>query len=139
MYKISETRKEDELYFKGPFWVVGISKQEIENGNYTILSEKELCTYDGNLNRNRSNRKEQTHQYVWDSKFKKEFNVPYNYYPRGRVDVYKGKAYININSFLNKSKIINDILHEFEIDKLNYEVYEIDKLQQDGHYDFMLK
>lgn len=139
MYKISETRKEDELYFKGPFWVAGISKQEIENGNYIILSEKELCTYDGNLNRNRSNRKEQTHQYVWDSKFKKEFNVPYNYYPRGRVDVYKGKAYININSFLNKPKLINDILHEFEIDKLNYEVYEIDKLQQDGHYDFMLK
>lgn len=53
--------------------------------------------------------------------------------------MYKGKAYININSFLNKSKIINDILHKFEIYKLNYEVYEIDKLQQDGHYDFMLK
>lgn len=133
--KISETRKEDQLYFKGPFWVIADSIPDLLSNKYKLLCEKELVTFDGELNRKRANRKQQTHEAVW-----KEYNIdlPYNYYPRGRVEVYKGVAYINLNSILNKPQIINDILKEYEIENLEYHVYEIDKLQG-SHYNYLLK
>lgn len=137
--KIAETRREDNLYFKGPFWVIANSVHDILIGNYELLCDKELCTYDGELNRSRINRKNQTHEQTWN-RFKSEYgtNLPYNYYPRGRVEVYKGVAYININSLLNTPKIINDILREYQISELEYHVFAIDELQG-SHYDFELK
>lgn len=139
--RISETRKEDNWYFKGPFWVIADSVHSILTGDYSILCEKELCTYEGNLHRSRSERKEQTHEQVWNKlklQYKDIGNLPYNYYPRGRVEVYQGKAYININSLLNKPQIINDIIKEYQIENLDYYVYNIDKLQGE-HYSFELK
>lgn len=140
MVKIQETRKEDELYFKGPFWVIADSVKNILSNSYTLLCDKELCTYEGKLDRSRPNRKEQTHEAVWNSKYKQELktDLPYNYFPRGRVEVYQGVAYININSLLNTPKIINDILKEYGIAKLEYHVYPIDTLQG-NHYDYLLK
>lgn len=138
--QISETRKEDNLYFKGPFWVIASSVHNLLMGDYSLLCEKELCTYEGKLDRSRPNRKEQTHEQVWN-KFKSQYgtgNLPYNYFPRGRVEVYQGKAYININSLLNKPQIINDILKEYQIENLEYHVFAIDELQGE-HYNFKLK
>ena len=137
--KIQESRKEDELYFKGPFWIVADSVKDILSNNYTLLCDKELCTYEGKLDRSRPNRKEQTHEAVWN-KYKQELktDLPYNYFPRGRVEVYQGVAYININSLLNTPKIINDILKEYKIGKLEYHVYTIDTLQG-SHYDYLIK
>lgn len=91
--KIAETRKEDELYFKGPFWVIANSVRDILIGNYILLCDKELCTYEGEINRNRPNRKEQTHEQVWN-KYESQYGteLSYKYYPRGRVEVYKEVA-----------------------------------------------
>lgn len=137
--RIAETRKEDELYFKGPFWVIANSVRDILIGNYVLLCDKELCTYEGEINRNRPNRKEQTHEQVWN-KYKSQYGteLSYKYYPRGRVEVYKGEAFINLNSLLNTPKIINDILKEYQISNLNYHVFAIDELQGE-HYNFELK
>lgn len=139
MYRINETRKEDEFYFKGPFWCLASSVDELNKGNYILLCDKELCSYEGELNRKRLNKENQTHEKVWEN-YKQDYeNVPYNYFPRGRVEVYKGKAYINLNSILNKTKIIDDIRKEYQVDKLYYEVFNIDELQDGGHYSFLLK
>ena len=138
--KISETNKEDDLYFKGSFWVIASSVHDILMGNYSLLCEKELCTYEGKLDRSRPNRKEQTHEQVWN-KFKSQYGIgdfSYTYFPRGRVEVYQGKAYININSLLNKPQIINDIIKEYQIGKLECHVFAIDELQGE-HYNFELK
>lgn len=136
--KVSEVRKEDNLYFKGPFWVIADSIHDILIGNYVLLCEKELCTYEGKIDRSRPNRKEQTHEQAW-KKFKSNYyNLPYNYFPRGRVEVYQGKAYINLNSILNKPQIINDIIKEYQISDLEYNVFTIDELQGE-HYNFLLK
>lgn len=137
--QITEVRKEDDFYFKGPFWVIAESVKDILSNSYNLLCDKELCTYEGKLDRSRPERKNQTHEAVWE-KYKKNFNtdLPYNYFPRGRVEVYQGVAYINLNSLINKPKIINDILKEYEIESLEYHVYEIDNLQG-SHYDYLLK
>lgn len=139
MYQVAETRIEDELYFKGPFWVVADSVKNILMNDYTLLCDKELCTFEGKLDRSRPERKNQTHEAIW-GKYKSEYgtDLSYNYFPRGRVEIYQGVAYINLNSLLNKPQIINDILKEYQIQKLEYHVYAIDELQGE-HYNYLLK
>ena len=53
------------------------------------------------------------------------------------VEVYKGVAYINLNSLLNTPSIISSITHEYQIQDLEYHVYAIDELQG-AHYDYLL-
>lgn len=65
-------------------------------------------------------------------------NVGYKYYPRGKVEVYKGVAYININSILNTPKIIDTVRKEFGIEKLPYKVG-LNNVEQGSHYDFELE
>lgn len=136
--KVSETRKEDNLYFKGPFWVVAEDVAHILSNDYVLVCDKELCTYDGQFDRTRPNRKNQTHEVAWE-KHKATYgtDLPYNYFPRGRVEVYKGVAYMNLNSLLNTPSIINSIIHEYQIQDLEYHVYAIDELQG-AHYDYLL-
>lgn len=138
--QVAEVRKEDNFYFKGPFWVIADSVHSILMGDYELLCEKELCTYEGKLNRSRPERKEQTHEQVW-KRFQSKYgsgDFPYNYFPRGRVEIYQGQAYINLNSLLNTPKIVNDILKEYQISDLNYHVFAIDELQGE-HYNFELQ
>lgn len=74
---------------------------------------------------------------MWDS-YKKDYDVEYDYYPRGRVSVYNGKAYININSICNTPKVIDSILSFYCIRDLDYEISYND-VNQGSHYDFKLK
>lgn len=82
-------------------------------------------------------RKNETHESVWNELSSKYGGVPYNYYPRGRVEVYNGVAYININSILNNPRIIDKIRHMYEIEKLPYHIG-LNDLEQGSHYDFLL-
>ena len=52
-------------------------------------------------------------------------NKPYNYYPRGRVDISnKGKAIIYVNPNISDESIISKIKVEFGIRGNDYKVYE---------------
>ena len=134
---LREVRKEDDYYYKGAFWVIADSVPDILTNKFTIDGSKILCSYKGKLDRTRETRKNETHESVWNEISSKYGNVPYNYYPRGRVEVYNGVAYININSILNNPNIIDKIRHIYEIEKLPYHIG-LNDLEQGSHYDFLL-
>lgn len=134
---LKEVRKEDNNYFEGSFWIIADSVDKLLCGYFNIIGQKELTTYEGIRNRDR-NVKLLTHKQLWDSYKKNYNNVYYDYYPRGRVSVYNGKAYININSICNTPKVIDSILSFYCIRDLDYEISYND-INQGSHYDFKLK
>lgn len=138
LMQITEVRKEDDFYFKGAFWIIADSVDDILCDNYQLVGNKILCSYEGKLDRTRETRNDETHESVWNQ-FKSKFNnVSYRYYPRGRVEVYKGKAYININSILNNPRIIDKIRKEYGIENLDYHIG-LNDIDQGSHYDFELE
>lgn len=134
---LKETRKEDDSYFEGAFWIIANSVHEMLIGNFEIVGERLLTSFDGVRNRDREI-KLQTHQNLW-SVYKADYeNKPYDYYPRGRVSVYKGKAYININSICNTPKIIDKIREYYCVGGLEC-VVACNDIEQGSHYDFKLE
>lgn len=138
MKVLHEVRKEDDYYYKGAFWIIADSVSDILTNNFNIEGSKILCSYEGKLDRTRETRKNETHESVWKYLAPKYNYVSYNYYPRGRVEVYNGVAYININSILNNPNIIDKIRQMYEIERLDYHIG-LNDLNQGGHYDFLLK
>lgn len=45
--------------------------------------------------------------------------LPYNYYPRGRVEIKNGKAIIYMNPDINKENVIEEIIASFDLKKPN--------------------
>ena len=135
---LHEVRKENDYYYKGAFWIIADSVYDILTNNFTIEGSKILCSYESKLDRTKETRKNETHESVWKNLALKYNYVPYNYYPRGKVEVYNGIAYININSILNNPNIIDKIRQKYSIEKLEYHVG-LNDMNQGSHYDFFLK
>lgn len=135
--KLNEVRREDDLYFEGPFWIISPSMEELNKGNFTILSNQYLVDFYGKpvlpLTRYQS-----THEYIWNSKYKDSFGVhPYNYYPRGRVVFKDGKVYLNIPKGLP-----DDLIQEAVSDKFDYKKFDgvfYKDPTSGNHYTFELK
>ena len=125
---LHEVRKEDELYYQGAFWLIANSFADIMRGNFSLLGNKLVSDFDGNIYDN-SSKNSRSHQNLWKNKYKSELNSDkdYTYYPRGRVAIYKGVAYIHINSKCNTPKIIDTIINEYNIGKLEIEIELNDK------------
>lgn len=71
-----------------------------------------------------------SHYHVWEEKYYKIYNKPYDYYPRGRVVFkYKDNKYILYADKCINENGINEIIESFEIENENKE---IDKT--DSHY-----
>ena len=98
--------------YKGVFWY--------KNGE--ILSVKVLCDSSGNL----------LEYCEFSSKSGKNFNhrkewcvfnipLPYNYYPRGRVEIKNGKAIIFLNPTLCTDEIKSAIKEHFGLHKIRIE------------------
>lgn len=135
--KLNEVRKEDDLYFEGPFWIISLSMEELNKGNFTILSNQYLVDFYGKpvlpLSRYQS-----THEYIWNSKYKDSFGVhPYNYYPRGRVVFKDGKVYLNIPKGLPDDLIKKEVARKFDYDKFDNVFYK--DPTSGNHYTFELK
>ena len=123
---LNESKKENKEYGNGVFWVVADSIQDLLSNKYQIVSDIYFTNYYGKELSNTS-KSSRTHKNVWDSKYKDVYNVDYTYYPRGRVSIYNGRCYININSIINKNQnIIADILDKFDIAPLSMANDEID-------------
>lgn len=142
-FKLNETKKEDDLYFNGCFWVIADSFEDIIHNKYTLLCNKYLVDFSGNeVSPTPKNSK--THFSVWENNFKSQYpGKSYTYYPRGRVNIYNGKVYINLNSklMLNPT-ILDNIYKEYQLQNFKWgtdiETAGID-LIQGNHYDFELK
>lgn len=136
--------KEHALYFKGPFWVVADSVNAIQTGKFVIMGEKYLVDYDGNYTDDITSKRPKTHKQLWKwilnevNSNGKAFPESCTYYPRGRVEVYKGKAYIHLNSICNTPKVIDEITKEYGIGKLDI-IIDLNDTYQGSHYDFELE
>ena len=103
----------DKLY-RGIFWIKDIErlasvvlKAECNsNGFFIIVPDFELLAKSG---------AEFNHQAAWSTLPKRETeNKPYNYYPRGRVEIRNSKAVIYANG-----NIVDDRLREWAINEFN--------------------
>lgn len=135
--KLNEVREEDDLYFEGPFWIISPSMEELNKGNFTILSNQYLVDFYGKpvlpLTRYQS-----THEYIWNSKYKDSFELhPYNYYPRGRVVFKDGKVYLNIPKGLPDDLIKKEVARKFDYDEFDNVFYK--DPTSGNHYTFELK
>lgn len=136
--RITEVKKEDDLYYQGPFWIIGDSFLSILKGNFDIVSELYPCNYNGDYTDNDISKSAKTHKKVWNNLKQYHNNVHYTYYPRGRVSIYNGTAFIHINSKCNTPKIIDAIINEYNIQNLEIEI-DLNDTYQGSHYDFELK
>ena len=139
--KLDESRKEYDIYFKGPFWIIADSVRDIVRGNFKLETIKTACTYDGTVIDKSFKRRADTHKKIWENSLQNKYNnVPYNYYPRGRVGIYEanGVAYIFLNSQFNNPFVIDAIVKKYGLEKLDIEV-ELNDVEQGSHYDFLLK
>jgi len=60
------------------------------------------------------------HQAAWSTLPKRETgNKPYNYYPRGRVEIRNGKAVIYANGNISDDKLLKWAINEFNLIKEN--------------------
>lgn len=135
--KLTEIRKEDDLYFVGPFWIIGRSLKEINSGNFVILAEKFLVDFDGNVVE-RVLRSKFTHKGIWEEKYLSKYKVEYSYFPRGRISQKQGKAYLNIPNGLNKDVVIPKIQKEYDI-KTDFAMIKDTDPTTGNHYSFLLK
>lgn len=135
-----EKRKEDDIYFQGPFWIIANSQIDIQKGNFTLLSKLIPVDYNGNyLDDSKGTKGFTSHKKLWNE-YQLKYNVDYDYYPRGRVRVVGGEVFIHINSKVNTPKVINSIISEYGLNRLSDNInIEEDDLLQGSHYNFKLK
>ena len=110
----------------------------ILRGNFEIVGEKFLCDYDGNYDDISRSKSSRTHRKIWDELKSKHNNVSHTYYPRGRVSIYKGVAFIHLNSRCNLPKVVDKIIEEYHLQKLDVEIG-LNDTYQVSHYNFELE
>lgn len=136
MNKLDEARKEDELYYEGPFWIKADTYRDMQRGNFELIAYKILVNYNGDP-REPYNKREFTHKKLWARDFS-DSGFEYYHYPRGRVNIYKGIVYINLHSKCNTPKVINRIIKEYKLEKFSQLDFEIEynDISQGPHYNF---
>ena len=134
--ELRESRKEDELYYEGPFWIKADTYRDMQKGNFELIAYKVLVNYEGEP-QEYYNKREFTHKKLWAKDFK-DSGFEYYHYPRGRVNIYKGVVYINLNSKCNTPKIIDAIIKEYKLEKFSQSDIDIEynDVTQGPHYDF---
>lgn len=136
LQKLDEVRKEENLYFQGAFWIKGNSLQDIKNGNFSlIVGSKILTDYFGDIKEKTPSKSSLTHQKLWSSV---SDGHSWDYYPRGRVCIDQGTAYIHLNSNCATNDIKDCIYNEYKIDGLRI-VLDFNNEYQGSHYDFGIR
>lgn len=135
---LDEVRKEDDLYFQGGFWIKGNSIREIKKGNFEIIGIKLPCYYNGEYTKLDRSKSSLSHKRLWNEYNQGYEDKPFNYFPRGRVAIYNGVAYIHLNSLFNQPSIIDKIVNEYNLSKLELE-FDFNDTYQGSHYDFLLQ
>lgn len=136
-------RKEDDLYYEGPFWIIGESIKDIYKGNFSLVGLAVEVDYKGDYLDSRLKKKGATaHSKLWATNEYKEWNTQfeYDYFPRGRVRICEGEVYLHINSKMNTPRIINAVIQEYNLHKFGNAInIEEDDLLQGSHYGYKLR
>lgn len=119
--KFRKYLNENKSLQKGIFWIVDLDN--IDNNSkycFTIDSDingNPLC--DPEL-LNSKNGETYNHEKTWNQLDKKyTFNKKYNYFPRGRVEINRGKATIYLNPNINTDEVIDFIIDNFHLTERN--------------------
>ena len=107
---------EDSELYKGIFWITDVN-DILSSKLYFQIPCNSAGDVSGNLNMNFTSKSGNNfnHENTWDKLSKKYTgNKPFNYYPRGRVEISNGKAIIYANP-----NIATDKVKEWCIDKFN--------------------
>lgn len=116
--------KEDRQLYRGIFWITDIddywnsklyfqipcnSNGDIDDMNFQI---QPTMSSTGSNNYN--------HERVWKTLSKKETNNnPFNYYPRGRVEIFNGIAKVFHSPYLNQEELKRWVTDKFNLNKAN--------------------
>ena len=140
MKTILSVRKEDDIYYQGAFWIIGESVRDIKNGNFKIIGIQLPCDIQGNYLEDVGPKNSLSHKNLWNRKIKYKVNpnVDFDYYPRGRVAIYNGNAWIHIHSLFNQPNIIDTIVEIYNLHKITYDI-DLNDTYQGSHYDFRLE
>lgn len=144
--RVNAVRKEDDIYYNTVFWIVAPTIRDIlankrdENGKpkWEMVGLTFEVNYEGEY-LDPINKNDLTHKRIWAKEYANKYGQSdYTYYPRGRVNINNGVGYVNLNSKMNCPHIIDAIIEESNIGKLELELNFNDTCQG-SHYDFKLK
>lgn len=137
LFEILQLIYEDSQLYKGIFWI-----KDINNISDSKLYFQIPCNSNGDVISNNDNiefssksGKSFNHENTWKSLTKNDTdNKPFNYYPRGRVEINNNKAIIYCNQ-----NIANNELKRWCIDKFNLNNHNgikdvILKIDNSNHY-----
>ena len=103
----------DNALSKGLFWLIK------NNIGEDIL----FCVVEpikGAVNVVQPENKEMNHERTWSILDKRiTRGKPYNYFPRGRVEIKRDKAVIFLNPILNDKSVLNSLIEVFELKEEN--------------------
>ena len=90
---------------------------EAKRGVFWLIDEELLCfPFNGNAEYGvAKSGNTYNHKLLWEHIRPKGCNKPYNYYPRGRVEIGKGKAVLWLNPRLAANDTVELIKKEFEL------------------------
>ena len=111
-----QTDKKKTVYY-GIFWVLAESEKDIRLENLICIRQKYDDVFSEYADYIAKNSTAFNHERDWEM-FSKEFTrkKPYNYYPRGRVEVEKGKATVWMNG--NILSLAEDVIDVFGLNAL---------------------
>lgn len=104
--------------FRGVFWITTLDDVN-SNRAYALIPCDHNGVPVGDTELNSKNQYNLNHEHTWKS-FSSEItnNKPYNYYPRGRVEIRKGgKAIIYMNPHINTPEIVKWVIKVFELEQ----------------------
>lgn len=124
---------------KGLFWLVKNDEEKFE-----LFCIKILCYRDGEtlekIETGECESEKLNHERAWvqiDKQITK--GKPYNFYPRGRVQIKKGKATIFMNPILHQKEILEKIITSFGLTAENGLTHIRVKHDNSYHYRFLIE
>lgn len=115
---------EDTNLYRGIFWI-----KDIDNIEQSDLYFQIPCDSNGNINdpefsmsdlQSSKGKDNYNHKRVWNSLDRKYTdNKPFDYYPRGRVEISNGKATIYASPHIPQEKLKNWVIDKFNLTSYN--------------------
>ena len=142
----TKTQKKDMQHYNLVFWIIGPTMRDIwgnkrdEQGvsKWSLIGQAYPVDYQGNY-LEPINKNSLTHKRIWAKDYARVYNQEdYTFYPRGRVNIHKGVAYVNLHSDMNMPHIIDSIIEKANISKLELEL-NFNDVYQGSHYDYKLE
>ena len=126
---------EDSELYKGIFWIVD-NDNMYSNSDYCLKIPSYLHgnSTDSTLELNAKSGTTYNHKLVWQQLSRKEtFGKPFNYFPRGRIEIHNGVAKIFLNGNINTAETLYFLTDEFNLNSHNG-IKDIKIIEDNSHH-----